>query len=312
MSLVSIVLPIFNAERYLKSAMSSLLSQTFRDVEVIAVDDGSTDRSSAILAEFRKADSRVHAIARPNTGIVGALNDGISVARGDFVARMDADDICLPRRIEKQVGFLMQNPKCLAVGSDVLYTDPEGDPLMRHYPAQDHETIVSNLLNGDGGAIVHPSVMFRKEGLIATGGYRARYEWIEDLDLFLRLSDAGRLANLPDVHLHYRQHLQSVNHLRRDRIAMRMELVNCRRLVLGLPPLKCERPESYDYCEADFRRHWAYDAAKGGNWTTARKNALNAMRRNPCARANWRCLRYVITSSLNRKARYRQNAELEL
>jgi hypothetical protein len=149
---------------------------------------------------------------------------------------MDADDISLPQRLEKQVAYLAGHPECVAVGTDVLYTDPEGAPLVRHYPDEDHEGIVEQLLNGNGGALIHPTIAVRRRSLDEVGGYRARYQWIEDFDLYLRLSEKGRLANLPEVHLHYRQHLSSVNKVcpNRDRICL--ELVNARRTVLGPDP----------------------------------------------------------------------------
>ena len=123
------------------------------------------------------------------------------------------------------------------------------------------------------------------------------YQWIEDLDLYLRLSELGRLANLPDVHLHYRQHLQSVNYKRRDRDALRLELLTPRRRALGLPPLLPQSLETQRYRAADWRRHWAYDAARGGNWASARKNARKALLSSPFDRRNWQCLRYAMSAS---------------
>jgi hypothetical protein len=145
--------------------------------------------------------------------------------------------------------------------------------------------------------MIHPTVMVRRSALEAVGGYRSRYQWIEDLDLYLRLSDVGRLANLPGVHLEYRQHLKSVNYTRGDRNDLRMELVNPRRSAKGLPPLDCKEPETKGYDTADWRRHWAYDAARGKNWASARKNARRAVLEAPFDRRNWKCLRYVIDSS---------------
>ncbi len=299
MSLVSVIIPVYNATRFLHAAMESVLNQTYRDLEVIAVDDGSTDPSGAILAACAARDSRIRVISRQNTGIVGALNDGVAAAHGDLIARMDADDICLPLRLEKQVAYLTDHPECVAVGTDVLYTDPESAPLIRHYPSVHHEGIVEQLLDGNGGALIHPTVMVRRRSLEEAGGYRARYQWIEDLDLYLRLSDRGWLANLPEIHLHYRQHLQSVNYTRRDRDGLRMELLHPRRQALGLPPLAPGPLETQRYRAADWRRHWAYDAARGGNWASARKNARKALAASPFDRRNWQCVRYTMTASSN-------------
>jgi glycosyltransferase involved in cell wall biosynthesis len=297
MPLVSFAIPVYNAARFLQRAMDSALAQSFQDFEIVAVDDGSRDRSPGILASYAKRDSRVRNVRQENTGIVGALNAAVTHSRGDFIARMDADDFSMPDRIERQVAYLNANPQCVAVGTDVIYTDPEGAPLVRHFPAQDHGSIVAQLLEGNGGAMIHPTVMFRRGAFEAVGGYRFRYQWIEDLDLYLRLSEIGQLANLPGIHLEYRQHLKSVNYTRGDRNNLRMELVNPRRLAIGLSPLQNETSATRGYATADWRRHWAYDAARGGNWASARKNATRALLEAPFDRRNWKCLRYVIDSS---------------
>src|SRR4051794_39230969 len=95
---ISVVMPVYNASRYLHSAVDSVLRQTFSDFELIAVDDGSTDNSKALLEQIAANEPRLRIVSRPNTGIVGALNDGLGVARGELIARMDADDIALPER----------------------------------------------------------------------------------------------------------------------------------------------------------------------------------------------------------------------
>lgn len=297
MNLVSVIIPVHNAARYLTAAIDSVLSQSYRELEIIAVDDGSTDASGIILASCAARDSRIRVITRRNTGIVGALNDGIAAAHGDLIARMDADDISLPQRLERQAAYLTDHPECVAVGTDVLYTDTEGAPLIQHHPSEHHDGIMEQLLGGNGGALIHPTIMARSRSIEEAGGYRERYQWIEDLDLYLRLSELGRLANLPDVHLHYRQHLQSVNYTRRDRDTLRLELLASRRQALGLPSLVPELSKTQSYHAGDWRRHWAYDAARGGNWASARKNARKALLLSPFDRRNWQCLRYAMSTS---------------
>jgi glycosyltransferase involved in cell wall biosynthesis len=294
-TLVSVIIPVYNGARFLSAAIESVLAQTFSNFEIIAVNDGSTDDSKRILDWAAAADRRIRVLSRLNTGIVGALNDGIAVARGNLICRMDADDISLPERLEKQVAYLARHPESVAVGTDVLYTDPEGAPLVRHYPAEDHDGIMAELLNGNGGALIHPTITVRRRSLEQVGGYRARYQWIEDVDLYLRLSEKGRLANLPEVHLHYRQHLSSVNKVCPNRDLICLELVNARRAVLGMTPLTgvCEGQQPRRV--ADWRRHWAFDAARGSNWATARKNARKALLAAPFDRRNWRCLKYILS-----------------
>ncbi len=129
---VSVVMPLYNARRHLASALDSVLAQTFTDFEIIAVDDGSRDDTLDLLRQYESRDPRVRVLSRPNTGIVGALNDGMRLARADLIARMDGDDLCLPDRFEKQVAYLQQHPDCVLVGSQVLLIDPDGEPICPH------------------------------------------------------------------------------------------------------------------------------------------------------------------------------------
>ncbi len=293
-SKVTCLLPVYNAGRYLRQALDSVLAQSYQDFEIVAVDDGSTDDSLQILKECATRDTRVKVISRPNTGIVGALNDGLRECRGELVARMDADDVCLPDRLVRQVEFMAAHPDCVALGTDVFYTDPEGRRLIRHRPALEHAGILCQLLEGNGGALIHPSVMFRRSALDAVGGYRDRYQWIEDLDLYIRLAQIGTLANVPEVHLHYRQHLQSVNRTRERKENLRQEIVDAFRSAHQLPPLtQVGVREADKLTPADWRRHWAYDAARGGMWEAAHENARLALLAAPLDWRNWRCWRYI-------------------
>jgi glycosyltransferase involved in cell wall biosynthesis len=293
---ISVVIPVYNAARYLEDAIASVQAQSFPDFEIIAVDDGSTDGSKQLLERIALTEPRLRVISRPNTGIVGALNDGLAAATGEFIARMDGDDICLPERFRQQLDYLGTHADCVAVGTDIIYTDPEGAPLIRQNPAVSHEAIVAQLVEGNGGALIHPTVMFRRAALEAVGRYRQQYNFIEDLDLFLRLSDVGRLANLPVVHLHYRQHLRSVNRTKGSRENLRREIVNPYRRRRGLPDLTAPASGEEPQTPADWRRHWAYDAARGKFWSSARKNAWRALLAAPFDGRNWTCLRYTVAA----------------
>ena len=296
----SVLMPVFNAANYLTEAVESIRAQTFGDFELIAVDDGSTDRSLQILQRLAKEDARIRIVSRPNTGIVGALNDGLAATRGEFVARMDADDIALPTRFEKQLAALRLDPGCVALGSAIWFTDPAGRPLKAYRPPLSHTSIEEELARGNGGALIHPTVIFRREALLQCGGYRAQYNYIEDLDLYVRLLDMGRLANLPDILLRYRQHPQSVNHVKGSRAAQAAEIIAPLRQRKGLPPVSSEilaqdSPKLGNL--GDCYRKWALDAAEGGNFDSAWPNALQAVRHDPLQKKNWSCLRYLYTSS---------------
>ena len=208
---VSVLIPVYNAAPYLQEAVESILSQTYRDFEVIIVNDGSTDRSGKLLRKMASRDSRILLIDQPNRGIVAALNNGLQRCRGELIARMDADDVSMPERFDRQVAYLDACPECVGVGSRVLQISPYGDILSSSGQHPDHEWIEAELLKGNGAALIHPTAMFRKQAGEAVGGYQAQFQWVEDLDLFLRLAEIGRLANLPDVLLHYRQHPDSVS-----------------------------------------------------------------------------------------------------
>lgn len=224
---VSVVLPVYNAEAYLESAVRSVLDQTFQDFEVLLMDDGSSDGSLGILQAFARQDSRCIVHTRENRGLVATLNEGIGYARGELIARMDADDLCLPERFERQVAFLDQNPDCVALGTSAWLIDAEGDRIAERFLPRTHGEIDQAHLRGEGGAIYHPAVMIRASSVRSVGGYRQEYRHAEDFDLFLRMAEIGTLANLPEVLFCYRIHLTSVG------IAQRAAQVESTRLALA-------------------------------------------------------------------------------
>jgi glycosyltransferase involved in cell wall biosynthesis len=289
-------MPVYNAERYLAASIKSISDQTHANFEFIIVDDGSTDQSLRILKRLAQDDNRIRVFTQSNTGIVGALNNGLSRATGTYLARMDADDIASPSRFEKQLKYLSEDPKCVALGTAVMFTDPEGRPLKHYRPSCEHLAIRDELAKGNGGALVHPTLMFRRDVLIQCGGYREKYNFIEDLDLFVRLLNFGQLTNLSEPLLLYRQHPHSVNHRVGDRSAQIAEIVAPLRTEMNLPPLETKavaNPNAANGKMANFRRKWAFDAVEGGNYATARVNAFRAVLAEPGNRLNWSCLRYA-------------------
>ncbi|MFO1062741.1 MAG: glycosyltransferase [Pirellulales bacterium] len=207
--LVSIVMPVYNADRFLVEALASMQAQTFKDWELICVNDGCTDDSGRILNWFASIEPRMRLINQNNRGLVGALNRGVEAVHGSLIARMDADDIAVPDRFEKQVAFLREHPLHVAVGGSILQMDVDSDPLSLESLPGDHEVIEERLLTRRTG-MFHPTVMMRSADVFAVGAYRVEYEWVEDHDLWLRLAQRGRLANLPDLLLAYRLHSTSV------------------------------------------------------------------------------------------------------
>lgn len=204
MTLVSVLIPARNAERYLAAALDSLFDQTFTDFEVVVVDDGSEDATASILADYATRHTCLRIIRQDRGGIVAALNRGLAVCRGPLVARMDADDVCLPLRLERQVRFLQDHQKVAAVGSAfqlISTTDRRGPIIPRPVAA-------SALRRGlqRGTMLAHPTVMMRRDMVLTVGGYREALRHAEDYDLWTRLSDRHDLANLAECLLLYRIH----------------------------------------------------------------------------------------------------------
>ncbi len=267
MPLVSVLLPVYNGERYLAAALASIRRQSFRDFELLVIDDGSTDHSDRIMDAAAADDARIHIIRRGNTGIVRALNEALAAARGEFIARMDGDDIAHPTRFQQQLDFLHANPGCVMVGCAVRMIDPAGHFLKILRPKLDHVGIVEEALDGNGGALIHPTIFFRHEAVRRLGGYHSQFHgYAEDLDLYLRLSEVGELANLPEPLLDYRVHLNSYNH---TRSVQQLELVrtaaNNGRRRRNLPELAALPAVADPGGKVETHLRWAGWAIEGGH-----------------------------------------------
>lgn len=194
---ISVLLPVYNSGRYIGAAIESVLAQTFDDFELFALDGGSTDKTLSILRKFETKDRRIRVISRENLALVPSLNEMIALAQGRYLARMDGDDICRPQRFEKQVAYLDTHSECVAVGSRSLFIDPQGMPICEHLNELTHDEIDAAHMSGRvGSRICHPSVMMRREAVLQVGLYDEVYRYAEDMDLFLRLAEIGKLANL--------------------------------------------------------------------------------------------------------------------
>jgi len=212
---VSVILPVYNAERYLADAVESILGQTFADFEFLIVNDGSTDGSGAILDRYAAQDSRIRLWHRPNGGYLPALNFMLGEARAELVARMDADDVAMPGRFERQVEAFAENADLVLVGGQIELIDAESRRIGVLAQPMTHEEIDEFHLSGHT-SVCHPMAMYRRDPVLRVGGYREELVLAEDLDLWLRLAEVGRLRNLPEVVLHYRVHDQSVSSQRQS------------------------------------------------------------------------------------------------
>lgn len=192
--LVSVIIPLYNGEKYLVEAIISIIHQTYSNLEIIVVNDGSKDHSREIIEDFAKKDSRIKVINQKNTGIVGALNNGIDEARGEFIARMDADDISFLTRIEKQVDAFSCNPDAVLVCSGFEVIDEESQYMYREIlPTRSSEIKRTLLLYN---SIAHGSVMFKKSAFLAAGKYSADCGPTEDYELWGRLTKQGEFIAL--------------------------------------------------------------------------------------------------------------------
>lgn len=209
MTAVSCVLPVYNGALYLEDAIQSVMGQTFKDFELIVIDDGSTDRTPEIIAEQAARDRRVISLRQNNAGIVAALNAGLRVAKGRYLARMDADDICLPHRFSSQVAHLDMNPDCVLVGGLAQGFSNEG--LEGVSSGGRHKRTDLKAFPPKVAVSVHPLIMVRREAIDRLGGYRSLFPHAEDYDLFLRLASFGSIENPDNVVLQYRRHPEAVS-----------------------------------------------------------------------------------------------------
>lgn len=210
-------MPAYNAAATLDATLESLRVQTLGDFEIVVVDDGSEDGTGEIIRKWHGRDARLRPVAQPHRGLIAALNRGLEACRGDLVARMDADDLARPERLEKQADLLGQNPEVSVAGSLVEIFPREnlreGFRLYEEWLNRlvSHEEIVREIFIES--PIAHSSAMLRRPELVTLGGYEDR-GWPEDYDLWLRYFSAGRrFAKVPEKLLRWREHPLRATHM---------------------------------------------------------------------------------------------------
>ena len=206
---VSVVMAVYNAGQFVREAVASVLLQTYSDFELIVVDDSSCDDSLSILESFD--DQRIRIIRhQTNQGAASSRNHALAAARGEFVAVMDADDVCMPTRLERQVAFLDTNPRVGLVGCGIYDNIDAGNEVLHtsHLP-EDNEAIQRNLLRES--CFLHSSIMFRKTLYEAVGGYISAFEPAEDHDFVLRIAEHCKVQNLRERLVRYRLSRKSLS-----------------------------------------------------------------------------------------------------
>jgi hypothetical protein len=214
---VSVVMSVFNGGRFLAQAVESILNQSFDHFEFLIIDDGSTDGSLKLLKTYQDQDRRIRLFSQSNQGLIASLNRGCNLARGRYIARMDADDIAAVDRLKLQVAFLDTHPLVSLLGGAVDFIDANGRVLLTAGYPEANSAIKRHLL--DSSVFWHPTVLYTKSAFQFVGGYRNIPD-AEDYDLWLRMADHFELANLKEVLLQYRVHPEQGSVLRCSKQAL--------------------------------------------------------------------------------------------
>jgi len=200
---LTVLMSIYNSKDYLEEAITSILNQTMNDFEFLIINDGSTDNSSDIIASFK--DTRIKTIENPvNIGLTKSLNIGLKRATGSFIARQDADDISLPRRLEKQLSYLKTNPNIAVVGSWAKEIEADGAFLREIKTADDPMVLRWRMLFTN--QIIHSTMMFRQKDILKLGGYNEEYRYSQDYDLWLKVLKKNDIYILPEFLVCRRKH----------------------------------------------------------------------------------------------------------
>lgn len=202
---ISVIMAIYNEEKFLKESMESILNQKFKDFEFIIINDCSTDKSLEIIKSY--SDKRINLINnQKNMGFLDSRNEALWIAKGKYIAILDGDDISLPKRLSLQYTYLEKNPHIFLVGSSAIYIDENGEELKRFRKYDDYELLAWRLPKSCG--IINSSIMFRNDGDL----YDPFFKGAGDYELYLRLLSEGKhLTNLPDYLVKYRVHQGSMS-----------------------------------------------------------------------------------------------------
>ncbi len=206
---VTVVMSVFNGQSFLPEAIESILGQTFSDFEFVIIDDGSTDSTAKILSDYARLDSRVHVFPQKNKGRAESLNRGIQLASGHYIARMDADDVAMPNRLQYQVDFLEHHPDVGLLGGAFELITRSGQVFQTIRCLLDDSEIRLRMLVSN--PMCHPAVVMRRKIALASGGYRKALLDADDYDLWLRMAEHSQVANLHQIVLRYRIHPAQVS-----------------------------------------------------------------------------------------------------
>lgn len=207
---ISVVMSCFNAAAFITEAIESILNQTFADFELILIDDGSTDETLDIIKQYELKDSRIIVIQKENTGQTDSLNVGIQAAIGKWIARLDADDIALPTRLERQLAYVESTPNIVLLGTGCIEINASGYPIKKYYYPGKHSRLVKRLYLNKAFP-PHSSFLCRADVVKRICGYNTRFRCFQDKDLWLRLVEQGEIACLDKPLVKIRKHSNNIS-----------------------------------------------------------------------------------------------------
>lgn len=203
---VTVLMAVYNGDQWISYSIESVLNQSFKDFELLIVDDGSVDSTRDIVKKYQEIDSRIRYESKVNSGLSDSLNLGIELARADWIARIDADDLCQRDRLQKQYDFSLKNPEVILIGSGMNLIDQSGAYIKEYSNLpQDHEALLLRLISGRS-FFSHSSAFINRASLVRVKGYRTKLRNACDTDLWIRLSEVGNIAFLPDILVSIRVH----------------------------------------------------------------------------------------------------------
>lgn len=303
---ISVLMSVYNGQKYVAEAIESILRQTFGDFEFLILDDGSKDSSMEILRRYEAKDKRIKLTSRPNKGLTKTLNELFAQSTGALLARMDCDDVALPERFAMQVKAMRDDPALACVGGAFQLIDGEGRLLTTLHPPTDDADIQKQALAGHG-AICHPAAMVRRSAMARINGYDEQFKTAQDLDLWLRLGEVGKLANLPQPVLKFRLHEGSVSETKRleQRNSARLACERAwqRRGIAGtFEAAEPWRPGSDSASKMEYALRYGWWAFNSGQRRTALHYGTQAIKAMPLRSEGWKLLLSAAVKPMRRNA----------
>jgi glycosyltransferase involved in cell wall biosynthesis len=299
MAVVSVLIPVRNTGRWIAETIASVQAQTVGDWKLFVIDDGSTDNTAEVMTGLAKHDERITFVSRENRGLVTTRNELLAMADSEFIAWIDSDDRMTPERLQVQLDRFSKEPNLICLGGAALLIDPNGLPIKTHAFPTDHESLCK--IMEEDIAFYFPSVSMRRDAAVKVGGFRHPLSIGEDYDIALRMAEVGRVGNVPEVILHYRQHLASTANSGRAKTFIFAKLV--RELAEERRTTGTDRIQRGETIELNWDNlpaakqvanethiRWGWWALQAGNLATARKYARQSVLERPFSSEPWRLL----------------------